>query len=152
MKRSLSDEYSVPSTPDTMSGTMSGYGSHRWPSESSGEIGPTENYHASERTDHYHVLNVEIPPEDERSKLKGVRYPGMGLFDSASEQDRKKRNQKKDASVLVRMEETSSGIEPLENIWEADGELQRTRDIYASPSPEGTPASPRSFLLAALLR
>jgi len=137
IKRSLSDEYSVPSTPDA----MSAYGSHRWPSESSGELGPMENYHPDDHPDHYHALHVELPPEDERNKLKGVRYPGMGLFDSASEQDRKRRNQKKDASVLVRMEETSAGIEPLESIWEADGELQRTRDIYASPSPEGTPAS-----------
>ncbi|KAK1834764.1 hypothetical protein QBC39DRAFT_368846 [Podospora conica] len=135
IKRSLSDEYSVPSTPDA----MSAYGSHRWPSESSGEPGPIDNYHPGDNADHLHVLHVELPPEDERDKLKGVRYPGMGLFDSASEQDRKKRNQKKDASVLVRMEETSAGIEPLESIWEADGELQRIRDIYASPSPEGTP-------------
>lgn len=143
IKRSLSDEYSVPSTPDA----MSTHGSNRWPSESSGELGPMENYHPDDHPDHYHPLHVELAPEDERNKLKGVRYPGMGLFDSASEQDRKKRNQKKDASVLVRMEETSAGIEPLESIWEADGELQRIRDIYASPSPEGTPASTWGFLV-----
>ena len=79
--------------------------------------------------------------EDEANKLKGVRYPGMGLFDSASEQQKKKRNQRKVDSVVKQIEQASSGIEPTEFVWSEDGKFQRTRDIYASPSVEGSPVS-----------
>ncbi|KAK4240770.1 hypothetical protein C8A03DRAFT_12898 [Achaetomium macrosporum] len=72
------------------------------------------------------------------NKLKGVKYPGMGLFDSADETQKRMRNQRKDDSVLKQMEETSYGIEPNEIIWE-NGEFQRIRDIYATPSIEGSP-------------
>jgi len=80
-------------------------------------------------------------PEDEldSSKLKGVRYPGMGLFDSADETQRRMRNQRKDDSVLKQMEQSSAVIEPNEFVWNEDGEFQRVRDIYASPSIEGSP-------------
>ncbi|KAK3939686.1 hypothetical protein QBC46DRAFT_436961, partial [Diplogelasinospora grovesii] len=77
--------------------------------------------------------------DNDSGRLKGVRYPGMGLFDSASELQKRKRNQRKDESVLRQMEQTSSGIEPTEFVWTEDGEFQRTRDIYASPSIEGSP-------------
>jgi hypothetical protein len=86
---------------------------------------------------------VTDPPEDENendtSKLKGIRYPGMGLFDAADEDQKKRRNQRKDDSVLKQMEEISSGIEPTECVWTEIGEFQRSRDIYATPSIEGSP-------------
>jgi len=78
---------------------------------------------------------------DETDKLKGVRYPGMGLFDAASETEKRKRNQRKDDSVLKRMVQTSEGIEPTECVWGPGGDLERTRDIFDSPSVEGTPVS-----------
>lgn len=78
---------------------------------------------------------------DETDKLKGVRYPGMGLFDAASETEKRKRNQRKDDSVLQRMVQTSEGIEPTECVWGPGGDLERTRDIFDSPSVEGTPVS-----------
>jgi len=65
----------------------------------------------------------------------------MGLFDSADELQRRMRNQRKDDSVLKHMEETSSGIEPNEFVWAEDGEFQRIRDIYATPSIDGSPVS-----------
>jgi hypothetical protein len=80
------------------------------------------------------------PDEDgDLSKLKGIRYPGMGLFDAASEQARRRRNQRKDESVLRLMKQTSAVIEPTEYIWTEDGTFERTRDIYATPSIEGSP-------------
>lgn len=77
--------------------------------------------------------------DNEANKLKGVRYPGMGLFDAADDDQKRKRNQRKDDSVVKQMEEASSGIEPTECVWTEIGELQRSRDIYATPSVEGSP-------------
>ncbi len=79
--------------------------------------------------------------ENDSSKLKGVKWPGMGLFDSANEDQKRKRNQRKDNSVLKLMEQTSSSVEPTEFVWTGGGEFQRTRDIYDSPSIEGSPVS-----------
>ena len=80
--------------------------------------------------------------ENDTSKLKGVTWPGMGLFDSATEMQKRKRNQRKDKSILRRMEITSAGVEPTEFIWTEGGEFQRTRDIYATPSVEPSPVCP----------
>ncbi|KAK3329756.1 hypothetical protein B0H66DRAFT_610810 [Apodospora peruviana] len=120
MRRSRSD-YSVPGTPI-----------HRLPPRyERWETETTTSALASEST--------EFAEDGESSKLKGVRYPGMGLFDSANETQKRMRNQRKDESVLRLMEQTSCGIEPTECIWTEDGELQRRRDIYATPSVVGSP-------------
>lgn len=81
------------------------------------------------------------------NKLKGIQWPGMDCFDSAPEEKKRMRNQRKDLSVLKQMEETSASIEPTEQVWDFDGELQRTRDIYASPSIEGSPVRISHFWL-----
>lgn len=73
------------------------------------------------------------------SKLKGVIWPGMDWFDAATDEMKRKRNQKKDFAVLEQMQRTSSVVEPTEFIWNSEGELQRTRDVYASPSIDGSP-------------
>jgi hypothetical protein len=100
----------------------------RWPSETETESAPASD------------LVCDEPDEDEDlGKLKGIRYPGMGLFDSANEQAKRRRNQRKDESVLRLMEQTSETIEPTEYIWNEIGDFQRTRDIYATPSIEGSP-------------
>ncbi|KAK4157841.1 hypothetical protein C8A00DRAFT_29227 [Chaetomidium leptoderma] len=127
LKRSRSD-HSVPSTPENE--TRPKY-HRRWPSE-------------TDTTDSIPVFDprsesTEFDDENDASKLKGVRYPGMGLFDSADEIQKRMRNQRKDDSVLRNMEETSSGIEPNEFVWTEAGEFRRVRDIYATPSIEGSP-------------
>jgi hypothetical protein len=130
LKRSLSD-YSA-STPDNMAHSAK---YRRWPSETE----TTESVPASE-------IRMVSPDEDaDLSKLKGIRYPGMGLFDAASEQARRRRNQRKDESVLRLMKQTSAVIEPIECIWTEDGTFERTRDIYATPSIEGSPVGFLSF-------
>src|ERR1700733_8468000 len=50
-------------------------------------------------------------------KLKGVLWPGMHLFDAATVEMRRKRNQKKDGSALMQMEKTSKGVHPTEVIY-----------------------------------
>ena len=129
MKRSRSD-YSAPDTPDN---NMFAGKYARWPSETatSDSILPSSEV-TSEIT--------EFDDDDESSKLKGIRYPGMGLFDSANEQQKRKRNQRKDESVLKLMEEASTTIEQKEFIYSEDWTFQRERDVYASPSIyEGSP-------------
>ena len=66
---------------------------------------------------------------DEMSKLKGVLWPGMNIFDSATEQMRRKRNQKKDGTMLKRMEKTSEDIEPTELVFSPNGTLRKQRLI-----------------------
>jgi hypothetical protein len=125
LKRSHSDP-SVPSTPENAKFYR------RWPSETE----TTESIPISDfRSESTEFLNDET----DASKLKGVRYPGMGLFDSADEIQKRMRNQRKADSVLKQMEETSSGIEPNEFVWAENGDFQRVRDIYATPSVEGSP-------------
>ncbi|RJE27320.1 hypothetical protein PHISCL_00330 [Aspergillus sclerotialis] len=66
---------------------------------------------------------------DEIARLKGVLWPGMDIFDSATEQMRKKRNQKKDESILKMMEKTSMCVEPTEFIFSPTGILRKQRVI-----------------------
>ncbi|KAB5579966.1 hypothetical protein GE09DRAFT_421104 [Coniochaeta sp. 2T2.1] len=86
---------------------------------------------------------VEAPPlemSSDKSKLKGVFWPGMNLFDSATEEQRRKRNQRKDAGVLRNMEQVAANVQPTEYIWSGDiTDLHRKRYIYATPSEVGTP-------------
>ncbi len=127
LKRSRSDQ-SAPSTPENGIGAKY---YRRWPSEADTADSVPVSDLPSEST--------EFDDENDANKLKGVRYPGMGLFDSADETQKRMRNQRKDDSVLKLMEETSSGIAPNEFVWTENGEFQRVRDIYASPSVEGSP-------------
>ncbi|KAJ5902271.1 hypothetical protein N7495_002799 [Penicillium taxi] len=66
---------------------------------------------------------------EEISRLKGIFWPGMDIFDSATHQMRRKRNQKKDANVLKLLEKTSSLVEPTELIFSPAGTLRKERVI-----------------------
>ncbi|KAK3996414.1 hypothetical protein QBC44DRAFT_355578 [Cladorrhinum sp. PSN332] len=123
----VSDDFSVPSTPDPSRSI-----SRR--SLSDPEV--AESIETSElASDRQHISD----DDSDLNKLKGVIYPGMGLFDSASEYQKRRRNQRKDESVLRNMIETSATITATEYVWDEDGDFQRTRDIYATPSVEGSP-------------
>ncbi|OBR15229.1 hypothetical protein CH63R_00409 [Colletotrichum higginsianum IMI 349063] len=77
--------------------------------------------------------------ELELARLKGTIWPGMGIFDAATPDQKKKRNQRKDASVLQQMELSSQAITTTEFVANLDMEIERTRDVYDAPSVEGTP-------------
>ncbi|KAJ5677274.1 uncharacterized protein N7477_002907 [Penicillium maclennaniae] len=90
---------------------------------------------------------------DEMSRLKGVLWPGMDIFDSATQLMRRKRNQKKDSKLLKMMEKTSSQVEPTELIFSPTGTLKKQRVISGnveddSPlkgeTPVPKPRQPRS--------
>ncbi|KGO56647.1 Terpenoid cyclases/protein prenyltransferase alpha-alpha toroid [Penicillium expansum] len=66
---------------------------------------------------------------EEIARLKGVLWPGMNIFDSATVQMRRRRNQKKDGAVLRMMELTSSLVEPTEQVFSPHGTLLKERVI-----------------------
>jgi len=92
------------------------------------------------------------PWDTERSELvqspilKGIKWPGMSLFDSASVEAQRRRNQKKDASILEQMEHNSVSVEHVERIYWPNGELKHSRlitgNVESSPIREATPSSP----------
>ena len=60
---------------------------------------------------------------------KGPQWPGMAMFDSASPGTQRKRNQKKEVTVLGQMEQDSLDIQQVEQIYFPDGSLKKERPI-----------------------
>ncbi len=75
------------------------------------------------------------------NRLKGVVWPGMDIFDSATPDQKRKRNQRKDDAAVDLLKLTSETISPIETVWGPDGDLRKMRDIYASASDDGSPPS-----------
>lgn len=79
--------------------------------------------------------------------LKGVQWPGMNIFDSASPEAQRKRNQKKNSSVMMQMQINSTAVEPLERIYWPEGGLKKERiitgNVESSPIKEPTPKPKR---------
>ncbi|KAJ6120412.1 hypothetical protein N7523_004692 [Penicillium sp. IBT 18751x] len=99
------------------------------------------------------IAEADKERADETSRLKGVLWPGMDIFDSATQLMRRKRNQKKDSKLLKMMEKTSSQVEPTELIFSPTGTLKKQRVISGnveddSPlkgeTPVPKPRQPRS--------
>lgn len=91
--------------------------------------------------------------EINKARLKGVQYPGMGVFDAATKEMRRKRNQKKDGTVLKQMEATSRSVEPTEQIFDAKGKPMKKRVITGnieddSPVKGETPIASKGTLRA----
>ncbi|KAI6353403.1 hypothetical protein MCOR25_009020 [Pyricularia grisea] len=100
----------------------------------------------SDVTDLVYFDTTEDIYESTVSKLKGIKYPGMAVFDSATPDQRRKRNQRKHESVITNMKRSSEAIEPTECIWQGIGNFERSRDIYATPSVDGSPVSRKAEL------
>ena len=106
---------------------------------------PRSNIMLPEHGEHSPLTNVQDetrPMVDgdsasESPKLKGVYWPGMNMFDSASPDAKRKRNQKKDGSILEQMKTTSATVEPTELIFYPGGDLYKTR--YISGQVESSP-------------
>ncbi|KAJ5032357.1 uncharacterized protein L3040_008962 [Drepanopeziza brunnea f. sp. 'multigermtubi'] len=73
--------------------------------------------------------------------LKGVVWDGMGIFDSATPEMKRMRNQRKDRAVLDEMKATSLSIEPDEVSFHPNGEFRASRDIFGPPSAESSPVA-----------
>ncbi|KAF1815398.1 hypothetical protein P152DRAFT_184082 [Eremomyces bilateralis CBS 781.70] len=72
----------------------------------------------------------------EATRLKGVYWPGMDLFDSATPEMKRKRNQKKDTSVIKQLEANSLEVEANELVFTPEGTLKKTRNISGDPSDD----------------
>ena len=83
-------------------------------------------------------------------KLKGPQWPGMALFDSASPEAQRMRNQKKKHSTLEQMEYDSTLVQPIERIFFSGGTLKLERpitgNVESSPLMEPTPKPKRRRL------
>lgn len=69
-------------------------------------------------------------PVDSAIKLKGVFWPGMDLFDSATPEQKKRRNQKKEVKVLKNLMAISEEVVPVQVSYYANGEVRESRDIF----------------------
>lgn len=70
--------------------------------------------------------------------LKGIIFPGMDIFDSATDQARKIRNQKKNGQIQAQMLATSRDTEPIQMSYHPDGKFRESRDMYLDPLSEPT--------------
>ncbi|KAI0486468.1 hypothetical protein F4859DRAFT_528198 [Xylaria cf. heliscus] len=100
----------------------------------------SSKYEASELYSPYAPEGTPETIEDDTGALilKGVVYPGMAGFDSATEKDRRMRNQKKDPAVLLKLEANSRLVTRTEEVLDINLEYQRTRDVYDEPSIDGS--------------
>ncbi|KAL8800568.1 MAG: hypothetical protein Q9182_005079 [Xanthomendoza sp. 2 TL-2023] len=87
--------------------------------------------------------DVGIPRTPE---LKGICYPGMSLFDAASAEAQRKRNQRKNDTILAQIQQESLEVECNEYIYWPDGSLKMCRfitgDVQSSPYKDDTPPPP----------
>ncbi|ETI26903.1 hypothetical protein G647_10002 [Cladophialophora carrionii CBS 160.54] len=95
-----------------------------------------------------HPVPLQVLATPEHMKLKGIVWPGMDLFDAATQEMQQKRNQKKDASVLRRMERLAGLVEPTEVVYSPNGDnVLKARHIDdledASSLVEGETPVPR---------
>ncbi|TGO49779.1 hypothetical protein BCON_0200g00080 [Botryotinia convoluta] len=73
------------------------------------------------------------------AKLKGVFWPGMDLFDSATAEMKRMRNQRKDGSILELMMAASVEVQPTEVSYHPDGAFRTSRHIFGPLSTETSP-------------
>jgi len=81
------------------------------------------------RSAHGITIDPNFSGSPENSKLKGVLWPGMNLFDAATDEMRRQRNQKKDGSTLRQMEITSKSVQPREVVYSEDWTPMKQREI-----------------------
>ncbi len=70
----------------------------------------------------------------------------MDLFDTATTEMKRLRNQKKDGAILQQMKMSSIVVEPTELIFGANGEFRRARDIF-DDSEDSSPVSHAAFMV-----
>lgn len=85
------------------------------------------------------VVTEEEEPVTEATKLKGILWPGMDIFDAALPAVRRRRNQKKETSVVDRLRHYAAEVEPNEMIWSPSGRLWKERPITGQVDFESSP-------------
>ncbi|GAB7345288.1 hypothetical protein MBLNU457_3648t3 [Dothideomycetes sp. NU457] len=105
---------------------------------------PSRNSRGSRKQGHVYDLatedlGLEDGLENDANKLKGVYWPGMNMFDAATPEMRRKRNQKKATSVVEQLEALSRDIEATELVFSPSGVLRKARHISGFPNPDSSP-------------
>ncbi|KAL7629544.1 hypothetical protein AAE478_001065 [Parahypoxylon ruwenzoriense] len=116
------------------------------PQEDFGDFGDEEDsskYEPSEGASSFPSENISEPTDMTETDtgslvLKGIVYPGMGGFDAAKEEQRRKRNQRKPLAVLQQLEINSALVTTEESVLDCSLNHQRTRDVYDEPSMDGS--------------
>ncbi|KAL8713596.1 MAG: hypothetical protein Q9220_002458 [cf. Caloplaca sp. 1 TL-2023] len=109
---------------------------------------PFQSARGRMRQKHLHdePADIEQSIVPQTPELKGVYYPGMSIFDSASPEAQRKRNQRKNGSMIAQIEQESLEVECNEYIYWPDGDLKMCRfitgDVQSSPFKEDTPPPP----------
>ena len=89
------------------------------------------------------ILKSKTIPVPQSPVLRGVKWPGMSIFDSADLEAQRLRNQKKTEGILEQMEHNSVMVEQMERIYWPDGSLKVQRvitgEVESSPPRELTP-------------
>lgn len=94
----------------------------------------TDSYTATDDTVFEEVDETIVA---DSSRLKGVFWPGMDIFDSATPEAKRKRNQRKDVSVIEKLEQDSTIVQATENVWSPQGgNLKKTLPITGLPEED----------------
>lgn len=107
----------------------------RRPAHDENTLPASSSFHSSANLEELH----DVDQRKESLKLKGAFYPGMDLFDSATPEMQRKRNQKKATNVVARLEATSMTVEPDEVIYNMAGQFLKQRKISGEVDPAQTP-------------
>lgn len=78
---------------------------------------------------------------------KGEWLKGMEVFDSASTEARRRRNQRKDPAILQKMLESSLLVEQTETVTDLNFVLHKERNVYDEPSIDGSEVRTRPLWL-----
>ncbi|KAF1355501.1 hypothetical protein BDV97DRAFT_106156 [Delphinella strobiligena] len=89
--------------------------------------------------DNTSVVEGEFEELHDSNKLKGLVWPGMDMFDAALPEQKRKRNQKKDTSVVKQLEIMSRLIEATEHIYSPQGTHCAARAISGLPDIDDIP-------------
>ena len=75
----------------------------------------------------------------------------MDLFDSATPEMKRMRNQKKDGTILEGLLATARDTEPAEVSYHPNGDLRASRDIFGPLSTENSPVCAEYIMLGVTL-
>jgi len=96
-------------------------------------------------TDESSIVSEDIDEDTVQTrsgpKLKGTVYPGMGVFDAATDEMKKNRNQRKSASLTAQLKANSDAVEPIEMVFDMNLNFMRIRSVFDRPSPPPSPVS-----------
>lgn len=97
----------------------------------------------------HHMPDEPVVDEDSKdtdySRLKGILWPGMDIFDSATPNMKRKRNQKKSTDVASRLEAISKEVEATEVVYSNHGDFHKARPITGFPHSDSSPLKGESL-------